>query len=38
MYIPNSEMTVFIAAFVGSLMGFFGTTLSGICFMGDTGV
>jgi phospho-N-acetylmuramoyl-pentapeptide-transferase len=24
MYIPNSEMTVFIAAFVGSLMSFFG--------------
>jgi phospho-N-acetylmuramoyl-pentapeptide-transferase len=36
MYIPNSEMTVFIAAFVGSLIGFLWYK-SGICFMGDTG-
>ncbi len=39
MYIPNSgEMTVFIAAFVGSLIGFLGyNSYPASVFMGDTG-
>ena len=38
MYIPRvEEITIFIAAFVGALIGFCGTIPSAQVFMGDTG-